>query len=435
MITDDYTESGPVTADDIEGVSSALTNVQPVAARGHNTLWRAMRYGRWWLLKGIAVRYAADEAHRRMLVKEFETMMRLQHPGIVQASSLENVPELGPCIVMEWVEGVTLKQWLADGDHSAGECGEVLRQLLDAVEYVHRTGIVHRDLKPSNIMIARLGGQVKIIDFGMADADSSAVFKQAAGTEGYTSPEQLAGGEPDVRNDLYSLGMIIGELTPLAARYAGVVRCCTGPIDGRPADVAALRRLLRRADAQRRALVAVLAVAALLLAGLLLRYWLLPPPVNEEAEVMTNGDVAPTMTPPDTVAAAPTDDAAAPPVVAPAPPAPTPSNTAPAVADNGPAPANDNVVERAVAEGIKRMESGFPDDELRHHLDTLSDMRYINLDLTCGAHRIVENYLDEVGPGLTEAQRSLVSAALYGRAGELYNAEVYVRTLPLSSIK
>ncbi len=435
MSTDDYTESGPVTTDDIEGVSSALTNVQPIATRGHNTLWRAMRHGRWWLLKGIALRYAADEAHRRMLVKEFETMMRLQHPGIVQAHGLENVPELGPCIVMEWVEGMTLKQWLADGSHSAGECREVLRQLLDAVEYIHHAGIVHRDLKPSNIMIARLGGQVKIIDFGLADADSSATFKQAAGTRGYTSPEQLAGGEPDVRNDIYSLGVIIGELEPLAARYDGVVKRCTEPIDNRPADVAELRQLLRRADTQRRALGAVLAVAALLLTGLLLRYWLLPPPVNEEAEVMTNGDVAPTMTPPDTVAAAPTDDAAAPPVVAPAPPAPTPSSTAPAMAGGERVPATDNAVEKAVAEGIKRLRSGFPSDELRHHLDTLTDISYINLDLTYGGLHIVKAYLEEVGPSLTEAQRSMVSAALYEHAGQIFETEVYARILPNSDIK
>lgn len=426
MSTDDYTESGPVTTDDIEGVSSALTNIQPIATRGHNTLWRAMRHGRWWLLKGIALRYAADEAHRRMLVKEFETMMRLQHPGIVQAHGLENVPELGPCIVMEWVEGMTLKQWLADGSHSAGECREVLRQLLDAVEYVHHAGIVHRDLKPSNIMIARLGGQVKIIDFGLADADSSATFKQAAGTRGYTSPEQLAGGEPDVRNDIYSLGVIIGELEPLAARYDGVVKRCTEPIDNRPADVAELRQLLRRADTARRTLFAGLAIAALLLAGMLSRYWLLPPPAIEDGKQITTEEVAAPV-PQDSVVAAPTANVEPGQSLDKPRPGPAPE------ADKGHSPTSNDIVEKTIAEGIKRLESGFPSDELRHHLDTLTDISYFKPDLTYGGLRIVKAYLEEVGPSLTEAQQSMVATALYDRAGQIYETEVYVRTLHLNN--
>lgn len=425
MNTEDYTESGPLSADDIEGISSTLTNIQPVATRGHNTLWRAMRHGRWLLLKGIAVRYVADEAHRRMLVKEFETMIRLQHPGIVQAHGIENVPELGPCIVMEWVEGETLKLWLASGSHSAGECHEVLRQLLDAVEYIHRMGIVHRDLKPSNIMIARVGGQVKIIDFGLADADSNAVFKQAAGTKGYTSPEQLAGGEPDVRNDIYSLGRIIGELVPIASRYAGVVKRCTAPLDRRPVDVAELRRLLQRTDTSRHMLLAALAIAALLMVGALLRSFM----SESEATAQPVPQDTVAIVPPhhDTVAvpaATTTPAAAATPATTPAPQS-TMTTTSPS------RPTGDDAVENVIAEGIKRLEQGFPSNELRHHIDTLTNIRYINLDLTYGGFRIVKAYLKEVGPGLTQAQQSMVSASLYERAGELYGTEVNDRTSPL----
>ncbi len=90
---------------------------------------------------------------------------RLDHPGIVKVEGLEEVEGYGSCIVMEWIDGVTLEEWLTER-HSGFERRQIARQLLQVMEYVHDQQIVHRYLKPANIMIARNGGTIKLIDFG-----------------------------------------------------------------------------------------------------------------------------------------------------------------------------------------------------------------------------------------------------------------------------
>lgn len=113
-------------------------------------------------------------------------------------------------------------------------------QLLNAVDDIHRAQVVHRDLKPSNIMITRNGYQLKIIDFGLADSDSYCWLKQAAGKAGYSSPEQLATGGADDRNDIYSLGVLLRYLR-IGTCYRSVISRCLGPIGNRYGQVDALR--------------------------------------------------------------------------------------------------------------------------------------------------------------------------------------------------
>ena len=101
--------------------------------------------------------------------------------------------------------------------------------------------MVHRDLKLSNIMVTRSGCVVKVIDFGLSDADYYAILKSPAGTEGYVSPEQQKGGPTDVRNDIYSLGIILDKLQlGLSCRLS--IRHCLCPLERRYPNVAALRR-------------------------------------------------------------------------------------------------------------------------------------------------------------------------------------------------
>lgn len=189
----------------------------------------------------------------------------MQHPGIVSASSLEDVPGLGTCIVMEWVDGQTLGEWMAanhlatdeDGAKHGMEKGQyakaavdIIVQLLDALQYVHSKQIVHRDLKPSNIMLTHNGRRVKLIDFGLADTDSYAILKQPAGTPRYMSPEQLSTRRADIRNDIYSLGCII-ETMEMGRRYDAVVRHCKARADARYGDVEALRRAFLAVEERR----------------------------------------------------------------------------------------------------------------------------------------------------------------------------------------
>ena len=108
---------------------------------------KAKRYGRWWLLKGLRKEIAGETAYQQRLRKELELLMELQHPAIVSATSLEAVEPLGECIIMEYVDGMTMKEWLK-GHRKRQTKKRILRELIDAVGYIHAKGIVHRDLKP-----------------------------------------------------------------------------------------------------------------------------------------------------------------------------------------------------------------------------------------------------------------------------------------------
>ena len=269
-----------------EGISFHFTEITELHRSATNILAKAKRHGRWWLLKGLRPEVAADPAYQEMLRKEYELLMRVQHQGVVQAIGMEQVTGLGICIVMEYVEGMTLKEWLAGNEDATSansshprhqEAERILDELLDAVAYLHSLGIVHRDLKPSNILLTRGGLNVKLIDFGLADSDSYAVLKHQGGTEGYMSPEQAAvvgdrQFRTDVRNDIYSLGAIIREL-PLKG-YRNVWQQCLLPIADRYQNIGELQRAIenvrRRRQRWRQALVAAVVTLALAVGGTLL---------------------------------------------------------------------------------------------------------------------------------------------------------------------
>ena len=147
MLMDTSSVSGYL-EDGFEGMSSEFTQLEAVNSHGVNTLTRAKRHGRWYLLKSLNEEVRDKLVYQEMLRKEFDIMMRLQHPGIVQVVNMENVKSLGECIVMEWVDGVTLKEWLA-GSTTVEQRSHVARQLLEALSYIHSLDIVHRDIKPN----------------------------------------------------------------------------------------------------------------------------------------------------------------------------------------------------------------------------------------------------------------------------------------------
>ena len=199
-----------------------------------------------------------------MLRKEFDILISLQHPNIVSALSCEEIPGMGYCIVMEWIDGRTLGDFIKEQEES-NEYGESIRsivmQLLDALEYIHAKQIVHRDLKPANIMVTYNGNRVKLIDFGLSDADSYAILKQPAGTRRYISPEQATSRQTDIRNDIYSLGCILEDMR-LGKRYAAVIARCKAPMAGRFANVAELRQAFIAAGRKSHRNVIVLSVCA-----------------------------------------------------------------------------------------------------------------------------------------------------------------------------
>ena len=232
--------------DSFEGISRQFTDVTILNTSKVNIVAKAKRYGRWWLLKGLNKQVANETAYIQRLRKELELLMQLDHPFVVSTVGLEMVEDLGNCIVMEYVEGTTLKEWLRE-KHTYKDRKRIAIQLGEAVDYIHTKGIVHRDLKPENIIITKNGNNVKLTDFGLADSCSYAILKQPAGTPQYMSPEQMQTAVADVRNDIYSLGIVYSEMN-LGYGFKHIIHRCLKPIELRYQNVSELRNAIRKQE-------------------------------------------------------------------------------------------------------------------------------------------------------------------------------------------
>ena len=257
-------------AESYEGLDTAFSEVSQLPSRGYCDLYRAKRYGRWYLLKCLKAEFRDDAAHQQMLRKELEVLMRLQHPGVMQALGMEPVALPGErkpvqAIVAEWIDGMTLADYLKNVKGKGVSLKELRRialEMAEAVAYVHQQQVVHRDLKPSNVMITHNGGYVKLIDFGLADTDSHTILKQSAGTLNYMAPEQAQMAQADVRNDVYSFGVIMQEMNRQGRVVPKwIVQRCLTPIDQRWQNMDALLEALRKSSRRRRWYYAIVAIA------------------------------------------------------------------------------------------------------------------------------------------------------------------------------
>ena len=181
-----------------------------------------LRLGRAVAVKQLRPDLATDPTFQARFRREAQSAAGLNHPTIVAVydTGEEPDPTTGvsiPYIVMELVEGPTLRDVLRDGRKILPERAlELTAGVLDALGYSHRAGIIHRDIKPANVMLTT-NGTVKVMDFGIARAvaDTSATMTQTAaviGTAQYLSPEQARGETVDARSDLYSAGCLLYEL-------------------------------------------------------------------------------------------------------------------------------------------------------------------------------------------------------------------------------
>ncbi|MDP4895874.1 MAG: Stk1 family PASTA domain-containing Ser/Thr kinase, partial [Candidatus Nanopelagicales bacterium] len=182
------------------------------------------RLNRKVAIKVLRPDLARDPLFQERFRREAQSAAGLNHPNIVAIYDTgEDLIEDGasqvsvPYIVMEFVDGVTLRQMLTNGPRILPERAlEVVAGVLAALDYSHRHGIVHRDIKPANIMINAFG-DAKVMDFGIARAMSDAATSVTAtsavmGTAQYLSPEQARGEVVDARSDIYSTGCVLYEL-------------------------------------------------------------------------------------------------------------------------------------------------------------------------------------------------------------------------------
>jgi tRNA A-37 threonylcarbamoyl transferase component Bud32 len=152
--------------------------------------------------------------------QEIEALSRVFHPGIVNVLDSGETAEGLPYIVMEYVKGNTLRRLIGSGEMSLTRIRDIIAQLSNALETVHRHGIIHRDLKPENILISSLPDgteHVRIIDFGIAKIKASVVATTTApglvaGTVAYMPPEQIRGERITPASDIYALGVISFEM-------------------------------------------------------------------------------------------------------------------------------------------------------------------------------------------------------------------------------
>lgn len=200
-----------------------------VGAGTFGEVWRARHHA--WTDKVVAVKVPTDPAYVRALQREGVAIHGLEHPNIVRAINFDPYAT-PPYLAMEFVEGTSLREWIARGPMPHGTVAAILREVLAGLGYAHAAGMIHRDLKPENILIRRDaeaggfgGGSVKLTDFGLGQkttqfaAESiayTASIEQGsalAGTIAYMSPEQrTAGAALDGRSDLYAVGVILFEM-------------------------------------------------------------------------------------------------------------------------------------------------------------------------------------------------------------------------------
>ena len=174
---------------------------------------------------------------RARFLREAETLASLRHPNLLRVTDLSQGPTGTPYMVMEFIRGRDLSDWVRTGGVPTHEVlVSTLASLADTLHYCHEEGLVHRDVKPKNVMIEEGSGRVVLVDFGLIkrdrlraawstqDRQSLTLEGSTVGTPGYMPPEQVsvAHGEVDRRSDVYALGAVLYFLLTAEKPFKGV---------------------------------------------------------------------------------------------------------------------------------------------------------------------------------------------------------------------
>ncbi len=192
--------------------------------------------GRMLAIKLLKHELVEKEEYRELFLREAKAAGRLGHPGIVTIYDV-GIWQERPFIAMELLEGENLDDYLQEhGTLSLDQAADLAKQLTLALDYAHQNGVIHRDLKPDNILVLDGGRRFKITDFGIAHVEHLFLEDEGGkskdkimGTPAYMSPEQITGHGVDFKTDLYSLGVILyqvtkGELPFQAPNYAAMMQ-------------------------------------------------------------------------------------------------------------------------------------------------------------------------------------------------------------------
>jgi serine/threonine-protein kinase len=205
-----------------------------IGAGGMSAVFRAtdLRLSRPVAVKIMMGSLFGNQAALQRFEREARAAARLNHPNIVAIHDYGLIGSDGAYLVMELVNGPTLRAELRKtGALPPTQAAAWFQQMLDGLAAAHDSGVVHRDLKPENVIVAQLAGSgelVKILDFGLAKiaaaGDPGTMLTAAGavlGTLGYMSPEQLLGEEVDARTDTFSVGVMVAEALTGQRPFAG----------------------------------------------------------------------------------------------------------------------------------------------------------------------------------------------------------------------
>lgn len=400
MISDNDSSASGYITDSFEGIEKVFTDVEILHTSEVNIVAKAKRYGRWWLLKGLNKEVASKTAYQQRLRKELELLMELQHPAVVSATGLETVESMGECIVMEYIDGSTMKEWLK-GHTNRQDRKRILRELIDAVGYIHAKGVVHRDLKPENIIITHNGDNVKLVDFGLADTDSYSVLKQPAGTPQYMSPEQKQTSKADVRNDIYSLGVIMQQMD-FGTLYHIIIKRCMAPIERRYQNTKDLLDGIARIEMGRKTAWIIGCCLIVLMVGTLLAKGLVTKPVGEatimKQETIKTEEVKDYQQDSIAIVDNPVDKAV---------------ETKPQQSDR-------RRVTDAIKKGKQFISGRVAQTGMNKHMDTLTNVMYLRQDFGAvigSSNSWVEEYIQTLKGEYSPEEISEIGSALYNETG------------------
>ena len=228
-------------------------------------LYRARKAGKFVMLKTPA---EEGGMYIELLKREYELSIGFSHPHIINVFTYEPHTEVGPAIIMEYIDGRNLADFLKENPTFSART-RIFEQILSAVACLHKADIIHNDLKPQNILITRANDDVKLIDFGLSDNSAHYLMKQLGCTPRYASPELLSRKEStDARSDIYSIGCIMHDL--FGERYKSIRKKCLQSFrEDRYDNVEALQRAWQRRKRPQQIVLALLLATAFIIPSVL----------------------------------------------------------------------------------------------------------------------------------------------------------------------
>ena len=231
-----------------------------IGVGGMAVIYKALdtRLNRSVAIKVLKQEFASDPALYANFASESQAVAMLSHPNIVAVYDVVS-SETADYIVMELIEGITLKQYISRrGALSWKEALHFSSQIARAMTHAHSKGVIHRDIKPQNIMILK-DANIKVTDFGIAALENNKMEAegQAVGSVHYIAPEQAKGYPADARSDIYSLGVVMYEMltgerpydgnTPQEIALKHITGDCVPPREIRPEIPEEMQRITMKA--------------------------------------------------------------------------------------------------------------------------------------------------------------------------------------------